>query len=134
MSRFSEIQAALDARLAGLSGLPPVAWENVNYEPTEGDAWIRPTNLPSGAQSVGIATGQSIRTRGFYQIDIFTPAGNGPGAALTLADQIADHFSYGLRLTRGGSVAVLGTPVQDPASASGAWFRVAVIVPYDVLS
>jgi hypothetical protein len=134
MARFLEIQTALDSRLASLAGLPPVAWPNTKYEPAEGTSWIRPSNLPSDASAVGMENTSTVRTLGFYQIDIFTPADGGPAAALTLADQIAGHFPKGLQLTSGDSVAVLGVPAQDPAAPSGAWFRVAVLIPYDVFT
>lgn len=134
MGRFAEIQTALDERLATLSDAPAIAWENVRFEPVEGVAWIRPTNLPGGASSIGLENTSSNRTLGIYQVDVFTPAQQGPGAALALADRIAALFPKGQRITSGNSAVVLGVPAQDPGEPGGAWYRIAVLIPYDVLT
>lgn len=131
MSRFLEAQVALDKRLNAMTGLPPIARENVQYKPTEGTLYIRPTNLPAGSAAVGIANTDSIRTVGIYQIDVFAPMGEGIGPALVVADAIAEHFSRGARLVNGDSTVVLGIPAQEPARPSGAWHMVSVLIPYD---
>lgn len=134
MAKFAEIQAALDSRLATLASSPSVAWENVRYTPTEGTTYLRPTNLPGAFSSVGLASGDTERTEGFYQVDVFAPAGNGPGAALTVADNIAAHFSKYLQLTDGDTTVTLGVPAIDPAIPRGAWLQVAVLIPYDAMT
>lgn len=133
MSRYLEAQSALDAKLATLSSSPPVAWENVSYEPVEGTTFIRPSNLPAGHAAVGMANSDTIRGAGIYQVDVFAPRDRGPGAALTIADNIAALFSRGTLLTSGDTQVIVGVPTQDPAEPSGAWFRVAVLIPYDTL-
>lgn len=134
MSRFMEIQTALDARLESFTTDASIAWPNVQFEPSEGSPWIRPSNLPNDPVAIGLRDDDNVRTQGFYQIDIFTPANEGPGSALSLADQIANHFRKGLQITSGNSAVKLGVPGQQPASPSGAWFRVAVLIPYNVIS
>lgn len=133
MSRFTEAQAALDSRLGTLASSPPVAWENVSYEPTEGTTYLRPSNLPAGHTAIGIANTDGIRGAGIYQVDVFAPRNEGPGVALGIADNVADLFTRGLKLTSGDTQVIVGVPTQDPAEPSGAWFRVAVLIPYDTL-
>lgn len=133
MSRFLEAQAALDARLGTLASSPPVAWENVSYEPQEGTTYIRPSNLPAGHAAIGMANTDGIRGTGIYQVDVFTPRNQGPGEGLTVAGNIAALFSRGLKLTSGDTQVTVGVPTQDPAEPSGAWFRVAVLIPYTTL-
>ena len=133
MSMFSETQIALDTRLSTLASSPPVAWENVNYTPVEGTLYLRPSNLPAGTAAVGIANTDTVRGVGIYQVDVFAPSEAGPGAALTAADLVADHFTRGLRLTSGNTKVIVGVPTQEPATPSGAWLQVAVLIPYDTL-
>lgn len=135
MSRYKETQTALDARLASgsFTGSPPIAWENKEYKPVEGQTYLRPTNLPSGASSVGLADDSSVLVSGFYQIDVFAPRGKGPGPALGLADEICQLFSR-VRLTNGNTTVALGVPAQQPAIPGGAWNRVSVLVPYQTLT
>lgn len=133
MSRFVETQSALDTRLSTLANSPPVAWENLSYEPVEGTTYLRPSNLPAGHVAVGMANSDSVRGAGIYQIDVFTPKNEGPGNALTIASNIAAHFSRGLKLTSGDTQLTVGVPTHDAAEPGGAWFRVAVLIPYDTL-
>jgi len=134
VSKFTEIQAALDGRLATLAPAPPIAWENVRYTPTEGTTYLRPTNLPGAFSAVGMASGDTERTTGIYQIDVFAPSGDGPGAALAQADAVAAHFPKFLRLTRGNTAVTLGVPAIEPALPRGAWLQVAVVIPYDAFT
>ena len=133
MSHFTETQTALDTQLATLTSSPPVAWDNSSYTPVEGTTYIRPTNLPAGRAAVGMANTDGTRGAGFYQVDVLAPVGNGAGAALTIADNIAALFTRGLKLTSGDTTVIVGVPTQDPSITSGAWFMVSVLIPYDTL-
>jgi len=131
LSRFIEAQVALDKHLNAMANLPSIARENSEYRPVEGVLYIRPTYLPARADPVGIANTDSIRTVGLYQIDVFAPLGGGVGPALTVADDIAEHFSRGARLVNGDTAVVLGIPARESARPSGAWLMVSVLIPFD---
>lgn len=133
MSRFLEAQVALEKHLAAMPSAPPISFENENYTPTLGTLWLRATNLPSGAEAVGIANNDSIRGAGIFQIDVFAPLEQGIGPALTVADAIAEHFSRGGRLVQGDSIVTRGVPTIEPARTGEAWLIVSVLIPYDNL-
>ncbi|MEM1189942.1 MAG: phage tail terminator-like protein [Pseudomonadota bacterium] len=129
MPRFTETQRALDVRLGTYAGAEPIAWPNVTFEPEEDQTWIRPQHLPNTPRK-GLNRNTTTRGQGFYQIDIFAPADQGDGPAVTLADQIAALFPEDDKLQNGSTTVVLGVPAQDVAGPSGAWYRVAVLIPY----
>ncbi len=98
-THFLDISAALSGRLNSLSGLPPVAWMNQQYEPEPGTLFLRETLLPADVYQV--EQGESGRDlySGIYQVAVFSPSDEGKNAAIVQADAIADHFSRGTILT-----------------------------------
>ena len=103
MSYYKKVQNALDTRLAALSGGTPIAWENVEYRPTAGTAYLRPTLLLGTATLFDLSSVSMQENTGIYQIDLFYPVGNGPGAILTKMDAIYDHFKGSTPLSSGGT-------------------------------
>ena len=47
MSIYNTARAVLDTKLASVSGLPDVAWENVPYKTDPTVAFLKPTVSPS---------------------------------------------------------------------------------------
>ena len=91
MTRISDVQQALDTRLSTVSGLPDVAWPNTKHEPAINTTFVRPTLIPGSSATHNLIDEQS--NPGIYQIDIYTPVGEGAAEALMLADDIYDHFA-----------------------------------------
>jgi hypothetical protein len=90
MGVFTNIEAALNTRLATLSPSMPIAWPNIHYTPVENTAFIRPTLLPISTD-LNTFSG-SEKHIGIYQIDIFVPLEKGISALDTLLDSIQDLF------------------------------------------
>ena len=93
MSAFTDISAALDARTNSLS--LPTAWENLEFTPTTGVLFLRPTLMPAYTEQAGLGANGLDEHGGIYQIDIIAPSANGKGTATIKADVIADHFKRG---------------------------------------
>ncbi len=91
MGVFSNIEIALNTRLATLSGLPAVAWPNIEFKPVENTLFLRPTMLPVGSklhQLNGLE-----RHEGIYQVDIYAPLEKGVLVVNNLLDSIKSLFS-----------------------------------------
>lgn len=88
-SVFLDISAALDNRLNNMIGLPPVAWENKDYEPIKDTLFLKPVNLQGDTVAI---TASQDETIGVYQIDISAPAGEGKGEIVLMTDMLANHF------------------------------------------
>lgn len=95
--KYNEIQAALEKTLEGISNVPQIAWENTNFEPTTGTAWVRPRFLPSdrrprslGVDSNGVPLLQ--RYSGMFQIVVCVPEGIGREATNNIVNKITEAF------------------------------------------
>lgn len=131
MGVYTDIQAALDTKLAALAGVPDIAWENVSYTPTSGTSFIRPTNIPTDANRVVLAT-RIQRISGIYQIDIFTEAEKGAGACNTLVDSIFDHFNGVETLTSGTTVIAISNLARTTIGDMSDWFMCSITINYFV--
>lgn len=130
MTVFLDISAALDSHLNDMVGAPSIAWENKNFEPVIGSQFVRPSLLP--ARTVGATLGASgtDENSGIYQIDIFSPLGEGKNESLTMADSIATHYKPGTELTYNGRlVRVLNVSRRGSVRVDG-WMQTVVEIEY----
>ncbi len=97
MGVFSNIEIALNTRLATLSPLPLVAWPNVEFEPKENILFIRPTVLPVGS-NLNQLNGTELH-KGIYQVDVYVPLEKGILVVNNLLDSIKTLFSSNRTLT-----------------------------------
>jgi hypothetical protein len=128
MGTFANIHAALDTKLASLSGIPAVVWPNIRYMPAEGTTYLRPTLLPNNSDLATLTAYQLHR--GIYQIDIFVALEKGPSAMLTLQDSIKAHFENGRRLTSGSDVIYIQAISPGQGRKDGAWYMGHVEINY----
>jgi len=130
MSVFSDVLSALDQRLSTLTDAPPIAWQNITYEPVDGTLWIRPTLLPADTIGATLSTSGTDEQKGLYVVDVFAPAFEGKNEALAIADAVADHFkpvtelTYNTRLVRCISVSI-GAPTNVDN-----WYQVPILINY----
>lgn len=86
------IRAALESRLATWAATKSlqVAYQNVPFNPPAG-TYLRAFILPAQTHSDDLA-GAHRAQRGIWQINVVAQIGTGPGAAETLAENIATLF------------------------------------------
>ena len=130
MSVFTDIGAALDDNLNGMTGKPPIAWENVPYTPVTGTLYARATNLFGDTNQSSLGTTGEDETNGVYQVDVFSQAGKGKSEANNMADRIADQFKRGTDLTYNGLTVRVRSASRGAARTSEGWYHIPVIINY----
>ena len=131
MTIFRDIDAALDGRLGSMAGLPPVAWENKSYTPAMGTLYLRPTSLPGTNTQSSLGTNGQDNAIGIYQVDVMAKPGTGKKASTMMADNIADHFKRGTKLTYNGcSVRIKGASRKAGRKTGDGWYMVPVEIEY----
>ncbi len=132
MGVFSNIQTAMDTTLASTPSVPPIAWSNVEYTPTIGTTFVRPTLMPAGSQMATL--NGTLKNPGIYQVDIFTPVGKGEGAALIIADRIKMHFEANRRLVANSDTIFILQVSLGKGERENAWNHIFVEVNYYCIS
>lgn len=104
MTIINDIRACLDNHLAGASGLPAVAYQNVPYEPTTGTPFIKVDMVPTSRRPAVRGLNPQQRYDGLYSILICTPENMGPGAGYDIADLLLDRFNATTDISFGGLI------------------------------
>jgi hypothetical protein len=95
-----EISATLEnAVMTALSPLP-VKLENMGYDPVPGKPWARFTYRPARTESAALGA-KTVEYKGYAQVDIFVPAGSGPGAADAYANAVEAALPIGMSIPVG---------------------------------
>lgn len=133
---IKKIRDALEGQLATLVGTVPVAWENKQFSPKIGTAYLRVNLLPAQTQNPSFG-GVHNRETGILQVMVTFPSGNGSAAAAAWVETIRDGFARGSSFTSSGvTVRILRQPSVGAALQTGDWFAIPVSITYqaDILA
>jgi hypothetical protein len=92
MSIYTDIRAGLETHLDDASGLPAIAWENVDYKPTTDTPFIKFQFLPTLRRTTLIGSPVSQRYQGIVRFLLHYPENQGPGAMQAVADSLISRF------------------------------------------
>jgi hypothetical protein len=107
------IRRLYEQRLAAWAGERDlrVAFESVEFEPSNNETYIRAFTLPAGTDTQTLEGTDRVYT-GVFQISIVSPAGNGTGDAEGLVDELDGLFPAFLRLQQGDLEVMVLTPIE----------------------
>ena len=89
----NDIRAALESHLAGTSGLPSIAYENVAFEPTTGTSFLKVQYLPTVTRPAVRGLNPQLRYQGIFSVTVFAPEGKGPKEAGDYVNTVIDAFA-----------------------------------------
>lgn len=130
MAASVDIRQALEGHLTRLDGIPSVAWENVQFNPTEGSSWLKATVRPTSRIQHTIGEDCLVEHIGLFQVDVMTPMNAGPAAGETLAQGIVDLYSPGQQLIAGGVTLICRHAEPGPYRCIESWCHIPVTVEY----
>ena len=92
MTIINDIRACLDTHLSNTVGIPPIARQNIPYQPTNGTSFIKADFVPTSRRPAVRGLNPQQRYDGLYSILICTPEGLGSGAGYDIADFLLERF------------------------------------------
>ena len=87
-----KIRAALETHLSNISGLPDIAYENVPYEPTTGQSFIRVAYMPVTRRPAVRGLNPQQEYRGILALNVYAPEGTGPAACEDIVEKLLEGF------------------------------------------
>lgn len=96
--------------LDGISIPDSRAWENVPFDPTTAEAYIKEEYLPGGMEQITLGTKAVLEVEPSYVANVYAPANAGLGMAANYADAIIQYFAPGTQVTVIGDS---GTNIQE---------------------
>lgn len=124
----SDIRRALEQQLSAISGLPSVAYENAEFGPTTGTAWVRATFQPQTTRKAAKGPDAAELYEGLFLIDVFYPQGSGPADAEVMADTIKAQFDPGDIYTQNGKRIRIEYSERGQGRVDSPWYFVPVLV------
>ena len=121
---FANTQKYIESRFSTYWTATPIAWQNVEYEPTSGTSYVEFGVFEADSQIVSLGT-LLYRNPGLISVNIFVPLNDGLQTAKGYADSIKTIFAgqnFNGITCRAASVTSLG-------EQSG-WHVVNVTVPF----
>ena len=112
----------------------PIAWDNVEYVPTPGTAFVAISILNADAFQASIGGiggyGQLHRFNGIININIFTPEGTGTATARGYADTAAAIFrSWSSSIATSQKITCRSPYITSIGEKEG-WYQLNVTVPF----
>lgn len=92
MSIINDIRACLDSHLVGTAGIPSIAHQNVEFNPTTGTSFIKADLVPNSRRPAVRGLNPQKLYTGFYNLLVCTPEGQGSGAGYDIADLLLERF------------------------------------------
>ncbi len=92
MAIYDDIRSALEVRLSNVSGIPEIAYENVNYSPTTDTTFVVPRMVPVSRRPAVRGPNPQKRYDGIFRVSCYVAEGNGPRAADDLANLVITAF------------------------------------------
>ncbi len=121
------IRSAFHSRVLGVATAlsVPVAWEGVEFKkPTT--AWLEPFIVPSSSLEKTLKISRTT-FYGWFQVNIWVPAGKGTKQAETIAQSIIDAFPV---LPKSGVFSVETSPTISPPLYESGWLILPVMIKY----
>jgi len=130
---FSDIRRALERQLAGISGIPQIAYENTVYNPEAQTSYVRCMLEVTTQRPAAVGVGVETRHSGLFLVDCFVRADDtqgGPLAADVLAEKVMDGFTYGQVLTENSKRIVIRFSERRGGRNDPPWYFVPVTIEW----
>jgi len=102
-SIYNDIRAALENKLANTASLPSdIAYENVSFSPTTGTDYLQTFFIPTSRRPAVRGLNPQQRYQGIFSVNVYTPEGNGPATADSLANTILEAFEATTKISYTG--------------------------------
>lgn len=132
-SIYDNIRSCLENHLTGITGLPDIAWENVNFKPTTGTSFVRPTFIPLNREPAVRGLSPQQRYDGIFTIDCYCPENEGPATCDDVAELIIEAFeattdiSYDVD-TNTTIIVSIDTANRDQGYLESPWYYIPVTI------
>ena len=87
-----DIRAALETHLSNTPDLPDIAYENVPYEPTTGQSFLRVSYMPTLRRPAVRGLNPQQEYRGILAINVYAPEGVGPSSCEAIVEKLLNSF------------------------------------------
>jgi len=125
-SIYDDIRKVLETTLAGITGIPSIAWENVTFTPTTGTSFVKARFAPTVREPAVRGLNPQMYYQGVFVVEVYCPEGVGPSVADNLCNSIIDTFDAPNDLTVDGVSVTLRYAERELGTQEGAFYKIPV--------
>ena len=131
-SIHSDIRAALESKLANIAGIPPIAFDNVPYDPTTGTSFIKSSYIPVTRVPAVRGLNPSQLYKGLYSVTVYCPEGNGPGVADGIANTVIENFEAATDVSLNNFNVSIDYAERQQGFLDTPWYYIPINIGWDI--
>ena len=128
MSLFQDIRGALQNNLAGVSGIPAIAWEGVPYSPVVGTPFVEPVLFPTSSIPRTMGAAHLILHEGLFLVTLVYPAVGGTGTMEAMADTVKAAYNVSTPLALNSREVRVRSSQRGGVEMDSDWMRLLVSI------
>lgn len=125
---YKNIRIALEGKLSGISGLPDINWENLNYTPSTGSSWIRARVLPVTRVPAHRGPQPQMRYSGIYELIVYTPSNQSPAESEDICETLINNFEATSDIVTGDVRVSIRSAEREAGITDSPWYYVPVVI------
>jgi hypothetical protein len=125
-SIYDDIRRVLEATLAGIAGIPDIAWENVTFNPTPSSPFVKARFAPTIREPAVRGLNPQMYYQGVFVVDVYVPEGVGPSAGDDIANSIIETFDAPKDITVNGVSITIRYAERELGTIEGAYYTIPV--------
>lgn len=133
-SIYDNIRAALETKLNSVSGVPSIAWENLQFSPTTVQSYVVPRLLPTRREPAVMGTNPQMYYQGVFRVNCYVPKDKGPADGDDLADKIIEAFEAATDVSYNGTIVSIRYAEREPADIDGPFYMIPVNISWYIYS
>lgn len=125
-SIYDDIRSALEVKLASITDVPSIGWENLQFSPTTGQPYLKPRLIPTRREPAVRGVDPQMYYQGVFRIECYVPEGSGPSAGDDLADKIMEAFEATTDVSQAGTIVSIRYAEREQADIDGPFYMIPV--------
>lgn len=125
-SIYDDIRSALEVKLASITDVPSIGWENLQFSPTTGQPYLKPRLIPTRREPAVRGVDPQMYYQGIFRIECYVPEGSGPSAGDDLADKIIEAFEATTDVSQAGTIVSIRYAEREQADIDGPFYMIPV--------
>lgn len=125
-SIYDDIRSALEVKLASITDVPSIGWENLQFSPTTGQPYLKPRLIPTRREPAVRGVDPQMYYQGVFRIECYVPEGSGPSAGDDLADKIIEAFEATTDVSQAGTIVSIRYAEREQADIDGPFYMIPV--------
>jgi len=125
-SIYDGIRRVLETTLVGVTDIPDIAWENVTFNPTTSEPFVKARFAPTIREPAVRGLNPQMYYQGVFVVDVYVPEGVGPSVGDDIADSIIEAFDAPNDLTVNGVAITIRYAERELGTIEGAYYTIPV--------